>query len=62
VKGKDKYLGSFHNDKDAARAYDNAVIAKSLDRPLNFPVGGHAAAAASPRSTRGVLLLPPLPP
>ena len=49
MKGKDKYLGSFHNDKDAARAYDNAVIAKSLDRPLNFPVGGHAAAAASPR-------------
>ena len=49
MKGKDKYLGSFHNDKDAARAYDDAVIAKSLDRPLNFPVGGLAAAAVSPR-------------
>ena len=36
VNGKTVYLGYFVNEEDAARKYDEN--AKSLGRPLNFPV------------------------
>ena len=53
VRGKDKYLGSFHDDKDAALAYDRAVIARTLNRTLNFPppLGDVAALGSAFTST-----------
>jgi hypothetical protein len=35
INGKDKHLGCFHDEKDAARAYDEQ--ATLLNRPVNFP-------------------------
>ena len=37
IAGKRKTIGSYVDETDAARAYDAAVRAQSLDRPLNFP-------------------------
>ena len=42
-KGKSKYLGKFHDEADAGRAYDAFVVSKKLDRPLNFPSASGAA-------------------
>ena len=45
IKGKDKWLGSFTDEIAAARAYDAHIIAKKLNKVLNFPgqrVEGHA--------------------
>ena len=46
VDGKTKSLGSFANEIAAARAYDAFVIAKKLNKLLNFP-GGAAAKGTS---------------
>jgi hypothetical protein len=35
--GKQKYIGSYDDEMEAARAYDATVRAQSLDKPLNFP-------------------------
>ena len=37
IAGKQKHIGSYDDETEAARAYDATVRAQSLDRPLNFP-------------------------
>ena len=37
ISGKTKFIGSYVDEMEAARAYDATVRAQSLDRPLNFP-------------------------
>jgi hypothetical protein len=37
INKKNKFIGSFQNEEDAARAFDRYVIEHSLDRVLNFP-------------------------
>jgi len=37
IKGKDKYLGRFKTEIEAAKAYDNALIASDRKGKLNFP-------------------------
>jgi len=37
INGKRKFLGSFKNEVDAARAYDKAVMFYGTSNPLNFP-------------------------
>ena len=36
VKGKQKWIGTFKTEVDAAIAYDKYIIENKLDRPLNF--------------------------
>ena len=47
IGGKEKRLGRFVDEADAGRAFDGAVIANNLDRPLNFPAPGPGGAASS---------------
>ena len=37
ISGKQKHIGTYDDETEAARAYDAAVRAQSLDQPLNFP-------------------------
>ena len=37
IAGKKKFIGSYDDETEAARAYDATVRAQSLDQPLNFP-------------------------
>ena len=37
IAGKQKHIGTYDDETEAARAYDAAVRAQSLDQPLNFP-------------------------
>ena len=39
VNGKNKYVGSYFSESDAAKAYDDYVIKNNLPNPLNFPNG-----------------------
>ena len=43
VDGKSKHLGTFVDEDDAAWAFDAYVIAKKIDRQLNFPCAPGAA-------------------
>ena len=58
VDGKTKSFGSFPDEIAAARAYDAFVIAKKLNKPLNFPGGaaakGHVVASWGTSRFRGV--------
>jgi len=47
IGGKEKRLGRFVDEADAGRAFDGAVIANNLNRPLNFPAPGPGGAASS---------------
>jgi hypothetical protein len=46
IAGKQKYIGSYDDETEAAWAYDATVRAQSLDRPLNFPEDLPTAAPA----------------
>ena len=50
VDGKDKYIGSFSDEIVAGRAYDAYVVAKNLNKPLNF--GGNASAKGHVATSR----------
>ena len=52
INGKQKNLGRFDSDVDGARAYDAAVAAHSLDRPVNFP--GEAGAGGAKKAVKRV--------
>ena len=58
VDGKAKTVGHFANEIKAARAYDTFVIAKKLNKPLNFPDGaaakGHVVTLSTTSRFRGV--------
>ena len=49
VKRKEKYIGRFKDEHDAAEAYDRFVVEEKLDRILNFP---HADYAVGHSTTR----------
>ena len=58
VNGKMKSLGYFADEIAAARAYDAFVIAKKINKPLNFPDGaaakGHVVTSSKSSRFRGV--------
>ena len=58
VDGKRKYIGSFPDEIAAARAYDACVIAKKLNKPLNFAgdatAKGHVVTLSTTSRFRGV--------
>eukprot|EP00941_MAST-03F_sp_MAST-3F-sp1_P002494 g2494.t1 len=50
-KGQRHYVGSFRDEKEAARAYDREIIKQGLDRVLNFPDEAKANEKARALST-----------
>ena len=51
IDGKDKYLGLYHDEKEAARIYDEE--AALLGKPVNFPLheGMEQAVKAAPKGS-----------
>ena len=55
VLGKSFGLGSWSTERDAAIAYDRAVLHFGLDRPLNLPRTSKKLGAASPEQLKQLL-------
>lgn len=54
VGGKTKHIGSYTEEVDAARAYDEFVISNKLNKPLNFATAGHVVHNAFSSKYAGV--------